>query len=305
MSRYRVTLGFLKHTMGPTETYITPDVQVGNATALIQRMIDLRSEILFDTVSYTGVRISTEGVKARSVMYPPGGFYPFVKGQVLTVPERGKKSSSAVTARPDHTRTCLQVRLTYDTDRRCVRYFNFPPDAITLDEPGTIFMSGDLPYALGFDKFWNELIEKGWAINARNRGEGYASFAIKDWVQASSSPANLGVSVPLLPAPGIQLGDKVKISGVRRRGRDQTSYNGEYLVHSVNPTLVPDMVVYYLRGTESGDPETVRIPGTITKLGKAYFPIQSAEALRTGSHKRGKPLGSPSGRAVRRYTLGQ
>lgn len=303
MPRFRVTLGFLKHTMGPTETYISPVLSLPNATAAVQALITKRNAMLPNVVQWTGVRISQEGVKRRSVFYPPGSYFPFVEGQSLVVPATGTATVSQVAYKPDQTRACLHMRLTYDTDKRVIRYFNFPPDGITVDEPNPIDFGANVAYGIFLDTFWNHLKTTSWAIKGRRSDAGYTPIDIVDWVQAAAAPQNLGIVLPNLPAPGLNRNDKVTISGVKRRGFEKSSYNGTYIIHSVNTTLVPDSIVYYLRGTEGGDPTSIKLMGKVQKLGYDYHAIQGFEAVRVGVHKRGKPLGSPSGRRVKRVSL--
>lgn len=310
MSRYRLTFGFVQYTAGPTETYISPDLSDGQATAKLQKLINLRNELLNTRTQWAGVRIAKEGEvgvlnvnKRRSVFYNPGTYQPFVINANLVVPANGTFPGNTETSSLDQFRACLQIRLKYDTDRRAIRYLGLVPDGILQGEPASA-RPDLLPFwHTALNNFTNELVEGGWSVKARDRGAGFTELAIIGWTSAAAAPTNLGIVLPSLPAPNIAVGDRVSVKGVRRKGTDRTSYNGHYIVDAVNTTLLPDRVIIYLRGTETGDPASVKLLGTVQKVGKNYFAIQGVEIVRAGTHKRGKPLGAPVGRRKTRLSL--
>lgn len=303
MPRYRVTLGFIKYTYGPTETYISKDLTLNTVTPAVQALITARNKMHFQDTLWAGVRISTEGAKQRSVFYPPGDYEPFVTGQLLTVPPRGLIVPNIETTRADQAKSCLQIRLTYDVDRRCIRYLALPPDSVLMDEPESVNLDANGAYSTAFGEFRALLIGSAWAIKGRMRTALFAEIPIENWVQSATSPTDVGVVIPSLPAPGIKVRDFISIKGVRRKGLDRLSYNGRYIVSALNTTLLPDKTIVYLRGTEIGDPASVKLLGTIQRIGHDYFPILNMEGLRAGTHKRGKPLGSPRGKSQKRPTL--
>lgn len=310
MPHYAVTFGFQKGTMGPTETYISPSVSGSNAVAQVQSLINRRNSILFNNVAWAGIRLSlapslapANNNKQRSSFYPPGTYRWLQTGVDLVVPAFGSYVTTTVLRRPDQTRSCIQIRLTYDTDRQTTRYLSFCPDNVILDEPASVNLDLLPDWRDKFFLFRDEIIAKGWSIKARARGAGFEEIPITKWVQALTAPTNVGVAVANLPAPSIGLNDRVSIKGVRRRGTDSLSYNGTYLVYGINTTLEPDSIIFYLNGTEIGDPASIKLRGTIQKKGYTYSPIQQIEAVRGGVHKRGKPLGTPRGRSKTRAKL--
>ena len=303
MARYKVTFGFVKYTMGPTENYVTPDWTSTQANDGIQNMMTARNAMLFTDWLWAGVRISDAVNKQRSVFYPPGSYHPFGPALTLNVPSNGTYAPGGTDNRSDQTRAVMQIRLTYDTDRRVIRYLSGVPDGILKDEPASLNFTDFPTWVTRYNTWTNILINAGWSIRARNRGTGFSEIPITNWTQAAGSPTNLGVVIPDAPPSGITAGQFVSIKGVRRKGTDTLSYNGRYVVDSINTTLIPGSLIVYLRGTESGEPASIKLLGTIQRIGYTYFPIQQVEAIRAGIHKRGKPLGTPLGRRKKRLSL--
>ncbi len=303
MARYKVTFGFQSYVFGPSESYITGDISASALADTLNRLIGLRNNLLYDTTNWAGVRYGVVGGVRRSVFYPPGDYNLIEGGAPLVVPAKGALSSTTIINRQDQARAALQIRVTYDNDRRVIRYLSFVPDNVLYDEPASFRPQQNPSWAAAFGLFQAELISGRWFIRARKRDGAFMPRPIVDWVQSSTSPTNLGVVLPAAPAPGIVQGQMIQISGVRRKGWDKLSYNGRYFVQSVNTTLQPDFVVYYLRQTEAGDPASIKLPGTIQPIGYDYFAIQGYSGIRAGTHKRGKPLGTPLGRRKTRVSL--
>jgi len=310
MPRFAVTIGFQQGLYGPTETYISPDKSLSLITPVIDAMLYARADCLSVSSNIVGVRITQLGDpnvpnanKQRSVFYPPGDYHPFVPQQTLVVPEAGKFAAGSSDTAPDQPRACLHVRLRYNEDRRVTRYFSMVPDGV-IEGIGKTANTGKIPsWWTKFNLFWKHLIAIGWAIKGRSRTGNYVEVPIQNWVQSETAPLNVGVVVPDTPATGITDIDFVSVKGVRRRGTDKLSYNGRYRIYSVNSTFQTGKIAYYLRGTETGDPDSVKLPGTLQRIGHEYYSIQQHEVIRAGVHKRGKPLGTPVGRRKTRVSL--
>lgn len=312
MPRAKVTLGMQQATIGPTESYVTPDGTLDTLQGIISDMINLRQDLLYENVNITGARVALVNPRRRSVFYPPGTHAPFAAAPPLIVPSQGELPVNINQGRHgDQARACLQIRLRFSGDRTVLRYFSLIPDRVTSAEPSPPIFSGPTAaWKTAFDTFCNFLISGAWAVRARDLPPGsdpqnpVALTAIKSWVRSSGAPMNVGLVVDALPAPGIAQGAFVQVSNVRRRGTDRLSYNGRYFVEEVNTTQLPGKIVFYLRGTEAIDPDSIKLPGTVYPIRYAFFAIQKIEPVRVGVHKRGKPLGSPVGRRVKRPSLG-
>lgn len=311
MPRYTVTIGMAQASIGGNEAYISPDLTDDNATAAVQELLRLRRQCLPAACIFTGVRISKAAVltapsdnKQKSAFNPPGSYHPFRRDHTLLIYSNGNLVDTEGTKTAgDQARACLQVRLTYDVDRRVIRYFNFVPDGVLQREPNSVNMNAVPAWKTNFDNFWKFLIDNHWAIKARNRGDGFGEFQIKGWVQAATAPFNVGVLVEQSPTPGLEVNDRVAIRGVRRRGTDKTSYNGVYTVRNFVLAYEGSKNAYFLLASETGDPASVKKNGFLRKVGYTYYDIGHYEAIRAGIHKRGKHLGTPSGRRLKRVLL--
>lgn len=310
MAVYKVTFGFQQHTFGATESYYTGDVSESQLGPYIQKLINKRNAILFNTTKWVGVRVgmappagTAQAAPRRSTFLPPSQYSLAGAGIDITIPPEGLIAPLDPSIRSDQARSCLQVQLGFDTDRKTIRYFSFVPDNILYDEPGSDRLGNYPAWQKDYNAFRTELTSGRWYIRARSRAAGFTEIPILNWSSSTVAPTNLGVHVAAAPAPGIVQGDFVVIKSVRRKGTDSLSYNGRYIIDAVNTTLVPDQVIYYLRGTETGDPASIKLLGKIQRIGWAYFPIQLFYPLRAGVHKRGLPFVAPRGRRKTRASL--
>jgi len=303
MPRYKVTFGFVANVFGASESYITADISAGGLGARVQGLIDVRNALLTDQVEWTGVRIGLADGSRSSSFYPPGTYSEANAGIDLVVPTVGTRSDANPNNEADQARSTLQLRVVYDTGRSTTRYLAFVPDAVVHREPGSYVPSDSPGWATAFDTFVNELVSNEWALRARDRNASFGPKSIISWVQSATAPLNLGVEVLSASAPTVTKEDYVRISGVRRRGTDKTSYNGRYKVADINTTLIPDCVVIFLATTETGDPASVKIPGKITTERFTYEPMLNVFVVRGGIHKRGRPFATPRGRSSTRVKL--
>lgn len=309
MPRYKLTLGLQKSVYSPTESYISADLSGGAATAAFQRLLDKRLACVSSQVDMIGVRFAQVqsdpnaiGDVRRSKLYPAGS-WPVIKDAGNVNIQIGGALIPGEDTNPDQARAAMQVNLTFDTDRTSYKYWMFPPDAIMVGEPLGVDMKQSPGYQALFDSFINTLINDGWSIRARRRDTGFSQVPIKAWVASSTSPTNVGIKLADSPPSGILQNDTVIIKNVRRRGTDKTSYNGKYKVALVVPNPSDNTVIYYLQGTETGDPSSVKLNGTVQKIGYAYFPITGGLALRSVVHSRGNSFGSRRGKHRKKVSL--
>lgn len=304
MPRVKVTIGLQRSGIGSTETYISPDATSTTLPTRVQELLDKRNACLTKAVEWQGVRLSYYGFKRRSVFYPPGVRRPFDWASSITIPGIGAFGSLTTPGDlPDQAKASLLVRLTFDIDRTTNRYFARVPDSVLLYEPGSYYAAGNAAWTTAFETFGNTLIERGWCIRAQKGDVLNPPFEIADWVSQEAEPSNMGFVLPAAPPFGAVQKDKVKIENVRRKGTDKLSYNGNYIVSAVNNTQLPSQVIYYLRGTSDGDPESIKLLGTARRIQYDLFPILKFEAIKATTHKRGKPLGLGRGRVLRRESL--
>ena len=304
MPHYRITLMLQNGPMGGSETYYTGNISESSLLSRVEQLIGARNPLLFTTTSWQGIRISVEDQRRRSVLVRPGLWAPTVGRIPIEIPQYGVIEPTAVARRQDQWRSVLQLRFRFDVDRQTQRYLLGIPDSIIKDNPGAFNLAGDPAWKQRFDQYVATMMSGSWYLKARARGAGYQIITIADWVQSQVAPAQLGVALAAAPPPGISAGDWVTVQGVRLRGNSRTSYNGKYLVSSVNATLIPNRVVVFLRDTEAGDPSLVRIPGTIQRIGYDFYPINEVTPVQGATHKRGRPTTAPRGRRSTRTYLG-
>ena len=303
MARYRVTLGLRQGRFAATETYITRDVSQSALGGTIQQLLDRRNAMLFNNVLWDGVRIGQTGGDRRSQIYPPGFYTDEDDGIVLTVPATGIRSTLAATDRTDQARSCLHIRVVFDDTRAVIRYLSMVPDSIVVQEPQSLVRSNDAVWLTAYNAFVELLVGGAWSIQALSKTGDFGYKTIREWVQETAAPFRVGASVLTSVAPPVIQGDFIHVTGVRRRGTDRVSYNGRYYVDKVVANVETGLTTYYLRGTETGNVDSIKLPGFLRKEGKAFFAIQKFSAIRSGVHKRGNGLNPPRGRRVGRVKL--
>lgn len=317
MPVYKVTLGFVSHIMGPSESYWSregaTDSDIGD---LVSKLLDARIKLISESVQLTGVRIglaplanTDQPAPRRSNFYPPDTYTMAADGINLTVPGKGRMVAQVLpvgkTLAPvnDQTRSCLQVRVRFNADRRSNRYFAFPPDNVLFAEPNS-FRPGEAPFWRDdFYAFQQHLQQYGWQIRARSADPGYEPVSILKWVMGEVAPSPMGAIVASTPPPAFNMGDWVVVKGVRRKGTDQLSYNGKYQIAQINKTFDTGLWAIYLAGTEAGEPLSIKIPGKMQKIAYRYYSIDFFTGLRAAVHKRGRPFSVPLGRRKIRPSL--
>jgi len=307
---YRVTFGLSHANFGATETYILTGSGFSSIGPVIQRLIDKRNKLLVTYTTWTGVRVAelpddlmVPGPRRASIFMIPGTYSLADHGIQLTVPTRGVYLPASTTDETDQSRSCIQLSLEYGDFRHTIRYLAFVPDTCVRSEPNSLDTATNPGWFTALGTFELELQNGPWYVIARTRTGAFAPKSILRWIQAEAAPTNLGVVLPAAPAPGITTDNFVFIAGVRRRGTDKMSYNGRYKVYSVVNLDETGEVAVFLATSEAGDPNSVKLPGSIAIQGKSVLKIGRVNKLRGGVHKRGKPLGVPRGRSLTRAKL--
>jgi len=300
---YRTTVYWNQSVMGVSETYITPNVSIGVLGSLISSLLAKRFAMLFTNDECVGVRVSNYSATRRSFFLIPG--VNTVPGIVdpINVPERGALTITPVTRRPDQIRACLQERIYYDVDRSTTRYLAGIPDSVTVYEPGSVNVAADAAWLAAYNDWSGFLVGAGFQIRAQDKSGASPVIPVQHIVRQSAEPGLIGVSIPTAAVPGVLDERKVHLTGFKRVPRYLPSMNGNFFVESINTTLIPDEVVYFLRGTAGQDPSTFKILGTLQRVHHVLYPITAIRTVRTGIHKRGRPSPAPRGRRLTRTTL--
>lgn len=302
MPAYRVTCFYNQYVMGWSETYITRTVSASNAAALITQLVQNRNEILWNNASWVGVRVAIESDRRRSSVYLPG-VSTFDGGGTITVPATGAFDNPTSTEKADQLRAVMQFNVGFDDTRKVLRYLSSIPDALSATEAGTLQKDRAPQWWQKWVAFAGFLVAQGFQIRARTKPPADPEFQGRNLVLQAAAPGLLGVAVDAAPAPNIVLGDRVHLRGWRRKNRGGISLNGQFFVVSVNTTLIPDQVVFFLRGTAGQDPDDWKILGTIQRVRFGLFAMQNINHHRVGIHKRGRPTMAPHGRRLSRLTL--
>lgn len=314
--RWKVTLGLRLNSIGASESYITP---LGEDTVMTAKVFTLlmraRRDLLHSSVKIIGLRIAQiadeldRPIKRRSQFFRPAGTtYPFIKpddagngGTSMQIYNQGFQQDDSY--KPDLAQTSLVYRIGYSGGRWVNRYlFGFPDEALFGEAP-TVRLNAVNTLSQNWSAFRTALLSGGWSVYVRNVVSPFDIRPIQRWASSGGAPAFVGVVVAVVTADLYPVGSYVQISGTRRRGTDKMSYNGRYVVQSITPSATGSPGTVFLAATEAGDASSVKLPGTIQKIGKGFTPITGAETVMGGSHKRGKPLDTPRGNKQKRVLL--
>lgn len=312
MPVYRVTMYMNQSVMGWSESYYTRgNVAAPSIGPQVSQLLAKRNGLMWTNQQWVGVRIAELGtspdpltLRRKSRVFPPGTWN--VDGGALVVPEVGGliNANAYNLPHPDLVRVALQLRLTYGDGYSTTRYHVGVPDGATLTDPGTLQWSGEGGASWYSDlQSYIGLLTSQWAILARTPSTVDPYHTVSNLVRREAAPSVMGIVIPSASAPGWTDGTKIHLRGFRPKQRGIISLNGRYYVDSVNTTLRPGYVIFYLRGTETGDPNAYKILGTAQKVGFNIQSIQSVYPIRAGIHKRGRPSIAPRGRRLTRVSL--
>lgn len=303
MPVFRCTLGFRNGPFAPTETYYRTEANLAAVGPKIEKLMQLRNEMLTQTDQWVGVRIGQADAPRTGRLYSPGQYTLAGSGIAMVVPERGVLAVGTGQPRQDQGRSCIICKAYFGNSRTSTRYLSFVPDNVVRGDPDSVALGGTPFFSTDFRNFTLELVNGGWQIWARKSGSGFDPILIEDWVTAATGPSIMGPSIPTPTAPALSSTRRVKILSVRRRGTDKLSYNGTFVVQTLNTTQVPDHTIYFLRGTETGDPASIKLPGKLQIIDYQAYNISTFFAERAGIHKRGGSFGAVRGRRSKHLSL--
>lgn len=312
MPIYRVVIAMNQSVGGWSEAYYTRgNVSPGAFPARLSTLINARRNMMFTNQEFVSFRVGDVGTdpnnisfRRKSTPFPPGKF-PFPgTGVVVDFPERGIVAIIPETNRPDQLRVALNVRVSYGDGLSTTRYLAAPPDQISRYEPATLNFDASPTYLASYNA-WRTEVSTNWALVARGVGASYPIINVNGVFRREASPALFGVSVNAAgtPAPNWTVGDTVHLRNFLSRPRVPSVNGAKWQVDSINTTLMPGSIIYWLRVSELVDPSRIKKMGSIQKVGYALQNITGIEAYRIGVHKRGRPFSAPRGRRLARPTL--
>lgn len=303
MSTYKVTIGIKTTYFSATETYWSKDTDAAGIGPLVTALLAARSGMLMNSWTFRGVRIGDAILKRRSKLYTPGTYTTAASGIDMFVPQTGALVGGSTNGYADQARAALMADLRFGTDRHSRRYFAGVPDAVLGNEENGVQTGGFPNFLTAFIAFRDRLVADGWRIRCQDKTGIGLPKPIKTWGKLTTDPSNVYVAV--LDANVITLDEKrfIYIENTRRRGTDRTSYNGRYYVEDVIANPADGTTRYVLRGTETGDPASVKLPGTIRSLVYTFLNITGLVTEQSVTHKRGNSFAQPRGSRRRRLSL--
>lgn len=121
--------------------------------------------------------------------------------------------------------------------------------------------------------------------------------------QNAQFPSLIGVGMGL-PLPGVDVGTRVQIRGMRRTNMAGKDLNGIWVVGGTIPAPPAGATVYFLRDSAGVDPTNFWRMGAMATLGVIYDPYVSINYDFGGTRKRGGSIGLPRGRLKSRRSRG-
>ena len=299
----RVTTYFGQAQTGWSETWWYPGGLNTLFYSSLESMIRKRVDMLAANHQFLAVRITKEGGDRFTRLLLGGGPTQLdFGGFALTLPSRGKEDGTGgnLEGPPDQVRSAIHLEVIRGAQRIGLRYLAGFPDTVSLTENPSL---GIVPGAKWWDLFhqWRlEVIQKGWAIKALDKGVGFPLLPVLTYRIRSAAPSVLGVVVSSTGAWTNTVGQKVSLQGVRMTRKGLDSPNGTWIIDGTEVDVPLAQRTIWLRGTEGFDPETFLTLGKVRAVSYTYATPTWLEPIRVGIHKRGKPFGSPVGRRPNR-----
>lgn len=296
MPFYRVTMYMGQAQQGWSESHYSRESW--SPSMMTDKVSDLMADrvgIMFTNQRFDGVRIVDLGndpamnpQRGLSIAFKPGSWpYPG-SNDYVEVPSTGNMSITPVTRRPDQIRAALQMRMMYEGPRKSIQYLAGIPDAVSDTEPATYSPTGDEDWRKALSAYIEELTTF-WGLKARQVPPTAPKMTPSGYVQQQAAPGLLGVVVSATDYPVYTTRDMLYITGSKWKTKQQKTLNGKYYVNSVNTTLIPGSVVYFLEGTEGSDPSQIKIRGKVQVVRYSIYPYLSVTPQAVGIHKRGLP----------------
>lgn len=297
MARFKVTFSFVSYIYTPTESYISGDVTPLNFLGILQKLIDVRNELLPQSVGWLSVRVGLHNGTRRSKKLAPGARNPFPGVDAgIIVPAAGRFDDSRNNFNNNITKVSLLMARAFDGDRESRSYLSLVPDLVVRDDEDAYFPANCPEWDNKLKAYRDELRGQQWSVFARKTPPAAPNIPIQAWIQPEAAPGHMAVVVAgAVPAGLVVPYPPVIVRNSKRRGTDRTSYNGTYTVSSVNTTMTPGSTVIFLQGTEAGDPTSVKKNGTLQVKLWDYYPIENVEPIQGTTRKRGNSAAGQRG----------
>lgn len=299
---FRVTLFFAQANIGFSETYYTSGNTHNQVAIKAAALLDFRNTCLMPNINVIGVRSSIEGERRNSMLYTPGlNYLPGLETPV-DFKTSGDFPNPVTETSPDQARACLHVGWLSGGRRVAIRYFAGIPDNVTKFEPGSAMPGGNPPWYYHFNNFGIHLAQNGWGVKTKVGDGVNPRRPVVRWVLRTAAPSVLGAQMAVANSINPAVGTKVTVNGTRMNYDGLRSPNGQWYVDGVETNDETSIRTVWLRNATNFDPDLIRVLGNIRTLQYEILVPEALQIIRAGVHKRGKPFGSPRGRArVIRY----
>src|ERR1700761_243984 len=301
MARYRMTFMYTSGVMGPTETYITPDLTGDPLGAAVDTFITLRTAMLPRSVEYQGIRASLVGSRRQSQLLTPGENIWRAPNLQIRVPAIGQYASEygQIGIKPyGQTRGILQIAVSYNNGYTAIRYLGGLPNGMLSLEPNTVNIDTFPVWYQAYRSWSNNAVSSGWAIQGQAQPPAITAYTVANIIKDPTTNL-IGITVNFTGAFPITQGQKLATQGFRPpKGVRAPTINGTWNVANVGAPTTATQTTVYLRGSEAISPAQVRFtPNSfIRQVLPTIYPIQGINYVRAGEHKRGRPTTAPRGR---------
>jgi hypothetical protein len=287
--------------IGASETWYKQATDISSFGPDATKLMALRSLTLMPDTTIQGCRIAIDGAERYSRTLLPGiGVKVDVDGTTVTIPSGNPKAWKEQIGGSDQFRAALQLEMVHNGRRVGLRYHTSIPDAITLTEPETLDRANPAEWWTRLEGYLKLLKSSAWGVKVIDKDSTNPIRAIPSWTVQSSAPGNLGIVLPALSQLTVNIGDRVKISGVRMYADGLRSPNKTWIVDSILPSQSGGNQTIFLRGSHGFDPSNFITLGTARKVSYTFLVPQFIHPYRAGIRQRGKPFGSPVGRRTKK-----
>lgn len=303
MPDYRFTMGFRLLGRSATETWYKTASNLVAAGLLGEALITARADMLYQETEFVGLRIGLVDVKRNAQLYIPGKYEFETSGLNMVVPKKGTLIKELGVTSSDQPNSCIQIVVRYDTDRSAKRYLAFVPDECVQGDPASVNLDVNQAFLTAYKAYQKLLVGGGWMIRVRDIAGANAEKKIQEWKITDAAPNPLAAFISKEAAPALEVGDKVSIKGVRRKGPDTTSYNGIWRVQAVVTPSGDTQRAIVLKGSDGLDANSIKVNGTLQKVTYKPVAITAWSWFRAGTHKRGGSFGASRGRRLTRRSV--
>lgn len=292
----KVTWFFGYRQFGFSETLYIDGETILDVYAKINRASRLRSDTLPTTVSFLGVRVQTDGQNREGRLFLPGNTPLGGTDNDMVIPASGTRPTPRTGESWDQMRACMHLEVQRAGSKLGIRYFALLPDEATGTEPVTLNRAQPANWWSAFQSWKANVIDDTWRIKSTAISGRANERAVRRWEQQVAAPNDLSaVIVGGDPLP-VGEGFKVIVRGVRMRRRGLETPNGVWTIGPPTVTGTPPMQSIPLRQSAGVDPRDILSLGFIRQQIVSYPAITDLVPFRAGTHKRGRPFGTPPGR---------